>query len=725
MPGMNSGPGPGSPILVSAFRSALLQQWLIVALIFILLLIAWGATRTAIYGSVAGAPPAGRWREPRARLLLRVGFGSIWLFDGILQAQPQMAGGLADQVIQPSASSSPAWVQHLVNFGVTAWDYHPVQAASASVWIQVGIGLWMLIAVRGWSARLAGVAGVAWGLVVWAFGEAFGGIFAPGLTFLFGAPGAVLIYVVAGVLLALPERAWDDPRRLGRLLLGGAGAFLLGMALLQAWPGRGFWQGTLDGQPGSLAAMIKSMAGTSQPHAPEAIVSGFGNFTAAHGFAVNLVAVLALAVVGAGLFIAAVRGDLRLARIAVIAGAVFCLADWVLVEDLGFFGGLGTDPNSMIPFILLFTAGYLGLAPAPARAAATASGVPEVGSAGLSAGIQGAGPITETASASGIPGTEDTGPITEISGISGAPAPDIPDAAVDTGETTVAGETGTGKEIQVVEVAATAEETEGARVTRVTEDTEVTAGDAQGPPEDISGPSGAHPRAGRVPVLLRAFAGAPVRVVAGVGALGVILVGAAPMAVASVNRTADPIVAEALAGTSGQVDTPAPGFTLTSQDGRQVSLASLRGKVVLLTFLDPVCTTDCPLIAKEMLLADTLLGGKAGNTELVAVVANPTYTSTAYTRTFTSQEGLGQTPNWLFLTGSLSQLTDVWHHYGIEVEDLPAGAMTAHNDLAFVISANGTVQQEISDDPGPGTPATTSSFAGLMANSVLQSMGQS
>ena len=69
-----------------------------------------------------------------------------------------------------------------MNFGVTLWDYHPVQAASASVWIQVGIGLWMLLAVRGWSARLAGLAGVAWGLIVWAFGESFGGIFAPGLT---------------------------------------------------------------------------------------------------------------------------------------------------------------------------------------------------------------------------------------------------------------------------------------------------------------------------------------------------------------------------------------------------------------------------------------------------------------------------------------------------------------------------------------------------------------
>ena len=628
MPGMNSGLNPASPILVSAFRSALLQQWLIIALIFGLLLITWGATRTAIFGSMAGAPVAERWREPRARLVLRVGFGVIWLFDGILQAQPQMAGGLADQVIRPAAAPSPGWVQHLVNSGVTIWDYHPVQAAAASVWIQVGIGLWMLLAVRGWSARLAGLAAVGWGLVVWAFGEAFGGIFAPGLTILFGAPGAVLIYVVAGALLALPERAWENPRRLGRFLLGGTGAFFLGMALLQAWPGRGFWQGTLDGQPGSLTAMIKSMAGTAQPHALESIVSWFGNLTAAHGFAVNLVAVLALVLVGAGLSAAAVRGDARLARVAVIAGAVFCLADWVLIEDLGFFGGLGTDPNSMIPFILLFTAGYLGLAPAAARAQATAG------------------------------------------------------------------------------------ETEG-------------DGDAQAAPEGASAPSGGRLAAARVPVLLRALAGAPVRVIAGVGALGVVLVGAAPMAFASVSRTADPITAEALAGTSGQPDTPAPGFTLTSQDGRQVSLAGLRGKVVLLTFLDPVCTTDCPLIAQEMRSADTMLGAKASNTELVAVVANPTYISIAYTRAFTSQENLGQVPNWLFLTGSLTQLADVWHHYGIEVEDLPAGAMAAHNDLAFVISADGKVQQEISDDPGPGTPATTSSFASLMADSVLRSMSKS
>jgi cytochrome oxidase Cu insertion factor (SCO1/SenC/PrrC family) len=81
-------------------------------------------------------------------------------------------------------------------------------------------------------------------------------------------------------------------------------------------------------------------------------------------------------------------------------------------------------------------------------------------------------------------------------------------------------------------------------------------------------------------------------------------------------------------------------------------------------------------------------------------------------------------PNWLYLTGSVSQLAAVWHHFGIAVEDLPAGAMIAHNDIAFVISSDGIVQQEISDDPGPATDVTRSSFSSLLANSVLQSMGQ-
>ena len=136
-----------------------------------------------------GGPASGRrarpWRE-----LLRIGFGVLWIIDGLLQGQPGMPAGLPSQVIEPAASSSPGWVQHIVNWAGTTWSYHPIQAGAAAVWIQIGIGVWLIAAPRGLWSRLGGLASVAWGLVVWVFGEAFGGIFAPGLTWLFGAPGA-------------------------------------------------------------------------------------------------------------------------------------------------------------------------------------------------------------------------------------------------------------------------------------------------------------------------------------------------------------------------------------------------------------------------------------------------------------------------------------------------------------------------------------------------------
>ena len=54
-------------------------------------------------------------------------------------------------------------------------------------------------------------------------------------------------------------------------------------------------------------------------------------------------------------------------RWGVMAGSLLCLADWVLIEDFGFLGGLGTDPNSMIPMALVFVAGYLALTPSCRR----------------------------------------------------------------------------------------------------------------------------------------------------------------------------------------------------------------------------------------------------------------------------------------------------------------------------------------------------------------------
>src|SRR5215471_4265179 len=193
MPGMGSGLNLDNQVLTGAFRSALSHQGLAVLLLLAACLLAWVTIRAR--RPAADQPlttPDGP--EPRWRAVLRVGFGVLWVLDGFLQAQPAMVAGLPSRVIQPGAAGSPGWVRSLAGWGTAAWSYHPVQAAAAAVWIQIGIGVWLLAARRGRWSQAAGLAGMAWGLVVWVFGEAFGNVFGPGLSFLTGAPGAALLY---------------------------------------------------------------------------------------------------------------------------------------------------------------------------------------------------------------------------------------------------------------------------------------------------------------------------------------------------------------------------------------------------------------------------------------------------------------------------------------------------------------------------------------------------
>jgi len=375
----------GNQTIVTAFHRALLQQMLWILLVLALLAVVWNIVRTVQYrcqvaAGAAVVPGVPAPPEPAGRRVLRIGFGALWLFDGLLQLQASMPLGLASGVARPSADTSPAWVQHLVDSGATIWSNHPVQAAAATVWIQVGLGVWLLVAPRGRWSRVAGLAGAGWGLVVWVFGEAFGGIFAPGATWLFGAPGAVLFYCVAGVLVALPDRSWSTPR-LGRRVLGVMGVFFVTMAALQAWPGRGYWQGATGARgaapEGTLTGMVRQMSAIHQPSFLSSWVEAFGAFDAAHGWAVNLFVVLALSGVG----LALLSGRPALARWAVLGVGVLCLADWVLVEDLGFLGGLGTDPNSMIPMLLLVVGGYVAMVRVPVAVPA-ATGVRSAEEAG-------------------------------------------------------------------------------------------------------------------------------------------------------------------------------------------------------------------------------------------------------------------------------------------------------------------------------------------------------
>jgi cytochrome oxidase Cu insertion factor (SCO1/SenC/PrrC family) len=360
------------------------------------------------------------------------------------------------------------------------------------------------------------------------------------------------------------------------------------------------------------------MAQTPQPHLLASWVAAFGSFGAAHGWAVNLAAVVALAASG----VTFLTGEPRWVKWGVVGAVLLCLADWVLVEDLGFLGGVGTDPNSMVPMILLVLAGYLALTHAPTSDAARAA---------------------------------DSAPPARASV---APDPLTAEAPV------------------------------------------VSGGGHRWWDEVSADPAYAF------------------RSIAAVGAVGIALVGVVPMTLAMASAQADPILAEAIDGTPNATNTPAPAFNLVDQQDQPVSLGTLRGKTIALTFLDPVCTSDCPVIAQEFRAADSILGAAGRSTELVAIDANPRYTSPAYLLAFDHQEGLDKLSNWLYLTGSLTQLVHVWEQFGVQVAYEPGGAMIGHSDIAFVIDARGHTRFILDADPGPATEATKSSFSVTLAKAL-------
>jgi len=213
--------------------------------------------------------------------------------------------------------------------------------------------------------------------------------------------------------------------------------------------------------------------------------------------------------------------------------------------------------------------------------------------------------------------------------------------------------------------------------------------------------------------------------VASVGAVAMIILGAAPMAAAQASPIADTILAQAIDGNSAVLSYRAPGFSLTDQDGRTVTLASLRGKVILLTFLDPVCSTDCPLVGREFRQASQLLAADSRHVELVAINFNPLYTQVSYLRAYDREVGLGGVPNWRYLTGSRAQLQAVYRSYALPLQILPAGSMIGHGDYVFAIDPAGQVRRQYDFNPGPGTTSTQSSFAAELADTARQLLGQS
>ncbi len=327
-------------LVVAMFRHSLFVTGLIwLAVIAIVLMVSLVATRRILKFNMSSEGVG----EPRARTYLRWAFGAIWLFDGFLQFQASMPLGLANIVVAPLTTNTPSWLHSLMEHGIFLWNSHPISLAVGTAWLQVGIGLVLLVS-NGRTGRIVGGVSACWAALVWLIGNGAGGMFVSGASFLFGWPGATFFYVFAGVWLFVKPETFRQ--KFSNVTLRVLSVIVGFAALLQFLPSTEFWHG---GNTNALTSMTTFMTKTAQPHLLAWFVRHVGSLAASMGGGFNIVVILWLGVCAVGLWMAAARRW----RWPVWTLVVGCLFFWLVSEDTSIFGGLSTDVNSLLPLAVL------------------------------------------------------------------------------------------------------------------------------------------------------------------------------------------------------------------------------------------------------------------------------------------------------------------------------------------------------------------------------------
>ena len=159
---------------------------------------------------------------------------------------------------------------------------------------------------------------------------------------------------------------------------------------------------------------------------------------------------------------------------------------------------------------------------------------------------------------------------------------------------------------------------------------------------------------------------------------------------------------------------PAPGFTLTDQDGRILPLSAFRGKVVVLEFMDPHCTDICPIVSAEFTGAYRDLGKLAGKVVFAAVNVNQYHHAVADVAAYSRAHQLTSIPSWHFLTGPVPRLRALWNDYGAAVQAPGPDADIVHSSVVYFIDPSGRERYLAS----PQVDHTTSGISYLPADQI-------
>jgi protein SCO1/2 len=132
---------------------------------------------------------------------------------------------------------------------------------------------------------------------------------------------------------------------------------------------------------------------------------------------------------------------------------------------------------------------------------------------------------------------------------------------------------------------------------------------------------------------------------------------------------------------------PAPGFALRDQSGTLVSLRALRGRTVLLTFLDSQCHSSCPIVGRQLGSVLRRLAPAARPVVVVVSVDQKGDTPSGIRHALAKWQLRGP---WAlhWVNGSTrAQLARVWKAYGVVVQ--PTSNDVVHSLALYLIDRRG------------------------------------
>jgi protein SCO1/2 len=140
---------------------------------------------------------------------------------------------------------------------------------------------------------------------------------------------------------------------------------------------------------------------------------------------------------------------------------------------------------------------------------------------------------------------------------------------------------------------------------------------------------------------------------------------------------------------------PAPRTALVDSAGKPFDLSSLKGKVVVVSFIYTTCSGVCPATTQAMGgVRKAILDAKLWETsvEFVSITLDPRRDSVdalrQYAKLFRADD-----PAWHFLTGPPDEVESVIHAWGMWVKTLPSGTLD-HPSRVFLLDPRGH-QREI------------------------------